>query len=206
VDQRQGEADGDGREPRRGAAVGGAHDDVEEDGGQERLGDQDCGHRVAGGGVGAVAVGGHVADAVEAVLAGGDGIERGAGGETADDLRGDIGGHVLPLEALADGEADGDGRVEVGAGDVADGIRHRQDREAEGEGDTEEADAELHVAGVTAQVEGGVPARPALRRCCSRAGEAGRQAMPLCLPRPARISLNVSDGRMTADVLAASGR
>lgn len=96
-----------------------------------------------------------MADAVEAVLAGGDGEERRTGDEAAEDLRHDIRRHVLPLEALSHGEADGDGGVEVRTGDVGDGVRHRQHGQAEGERDAEEADAQLDVGVVAAEVEGG---------------------------------------------------
>jgi hypothetical protein len=41
--------------------------------------------------------------------------------------------------------ADGDGRVEVGARDVPDAVRHHQDGEAEGEADSGEPDAEPGV-------------------------------------------------------------
>ena len=64
--------------------------------------------------------------------------------EAAGDLGDDVGRHVLPLEALGDGDADRDGRVEVGTRDVPDRVRHRHDGEAERQGDAEEADAELH--------------------------------------------------------------
>ena len=66
--------------------------------------------------------------------------------EAAGDLGDDVGGDVLPLEALRDGDTDGDGRVEVGARDVADRVGHRHDGEAEGERDAQETDAELHRA------------------------------------------------------------
>ena len=52
-----------------------------------------------------------------------------------------------PGEAAADGEAERDGRVEVAARDRADGVGHGQDRQAEGERDAGEADAELGKAG-----------------------------------------------------------
>src|SRR5690606_15332658 len=47
---------------------------------------------------------------------------------------------VLGREALGYHLADGDRRVEVAAGDVAEGVGPGDDREAEGEGDAVEAD------------------------------------------------------------------
>ena len=49
-------------------------------------------------------------------------------------------------EALAYDEADGDGGVDVAAGDVADGEGHGEEREAKGEGYTDEAYAQLGLA------------------------------------------------------------
>lgn len=45
-------------------------------------------------------------------------------------LRQRVRGRAPPREAAGDGEAEGDGRVEVRAGDVADGVHHRHDRRA----------------------------------------------------------------------------
>ena len=70
----------------------------------------------------------------------------------ADELHADVGGDVLPLEALDRGQGDADGRVEVPAGDVADAVDHDQHGEAEGQRDTEEADAEAGVLTVLDEV------------------------------------------------------
>ena len=58
------------------------------------------------------------------------------------DLHHHVGQHLLGGEALGGPEADGDGRVEVPARDVADGVGHREDGEAERERHAEEAEAE----------------------------------------------------------------
>jgi hypothetical protein len=55
---------------------------------------------------------------------------------TADDVAGNLG----PGEAPGAGETDGDRRVEVAARDVAEGVGTRDDRQAEGKGDADEAD------------------------------------------------------------------
>src|SRR5262249_11427955 len=55
-------------------------------------------------------------------------------------LRHDVGRDVLPVEPLAERQPDRDRGVEVAARDVADGVGHRQHRQAEGQGDAVEAD------------------------------------------------------------------
>jgi hypothetical protein len=93
-----------------------------------------------GPGAGLQLVGGH------ALLVDRDEPQGAARGDGGDDLHDDVRGDVLPLEALADGQADGDGRVEVPAGDVTHPVGHGHHGEAEGEADTEEADAEADAA------------------------------------------------------------
>ena len=111
----------------------------------------------------AVAVGREALGEVEARRAAGDqrtaprrAIDR------ADHLRDDIGADVLRREAPAGGKPDRHGRVEVAARDVADGVGHRQHRQAEGERDAEEPDADL-----------------------------GKGAAITALPQPAKVSQNV---------------
>ena len=70
----------------------------------------------------------------------------------ADQLRADVHRHLRPREPAADRGADGDGRVEVTAGDAADRVGHHQHGEAErqaggdhvGAGRQRRADAEEH--------------------------------------------------------------
>ena len=78
----------------------------------------------------------------EAGLAAGDHIENRRARDAADDLGDDVGNHLRFRMPSADDQPDGDRRIEVAAGDVADGVGHGQHREAEGERDTDEADAQ----------------------------------------------------------------
>jgi hypothetical protein len=61
--------------------------------------------------------------------------ECGPGGQRAEhgpaELGSEVGGHVAPGKAACDRESEGDGRVHVGAGDVADGGDYDQQGEAE---------------------------------------------------------------------------
>ena len=87
----------------------------------------------------------HLSD--KAVEPPGDQQQHSTGRDARDDLGGDVGGRLLPGDAPPGGRAERDGRVEVAAGDVADGVGHGQDGQTEGQGDTDEADAELDVVG-----------------------------------------------------------
>src|SRR6056297_1855912 len=146
VDQRQPEADRDRREAGRRLGRGRAEDDDQEPGGQDHF-DQQCRHQsVAARRKRAEPVGGE-APGRPARRTGCDGVEEDRGDEPADDLRDPVERHLGPGEAAADREAERHGRVEVAAGDVADRVGHRQDREAEGERDAHEADAQFGKAG-----------------------------------------------------------
>ena len=74
--------------------------------------------------------------------AGGDDQQHGGRDDRGHHLGDHVGGDVLPREAPRRRQPQGDGGVEVAAGDVADGVRHRQHGEPEGEGDAEETDAQ----------------------------------------------------------------
>lgn len=52
------------------------------------------------------------------------------------------------MEALAHGQTERDGGVEVAAGDVTDGVGHREDGQTESERDADEADAQTAVLAV----------------------------------------------------------
>jgi hypothetical protein len=55
----------------------------------------------------------------------------------------DIRPKVDSWEPARDDEADGDRWIQMAAGDVPDGVRHRENGEAEGQGNTCEANSEL---------------------------------------------------------------
>jgi hypothetical protein len=93
-----------------------------------------------------VAVGRETAD-YEARFAAGDDVEGGSTDESTKDLRQDVGHEMRQRKAAADGEPERDGGVEVASGNVADGIRHGQDGEAESERDSDEADAKTGKSG-----------------------------------------------------------
>ena len=82
-------------------AVRGAEDDVEEEGGEDDLGDEDRDEAVAAGGVLGVAVGCETGAGVEAVLAGGDGVEHATGEQAGDDLGPDVGGTSFQANRMA---------------------------------------------------------------------------------------------------------
>ena len=73
----------------------------------------------------AVAVGGAPGGrSIEAVRAVGDDVEDGGGSDGADNLRNDVRRCVSYLEAPTGHQPEGDGRIEVSAGNVTQGIRH----------------------------------------------------------------------------------
>ena len=76
-------------------------------------------------------------------LPGSDDVQHRRPGQPAQHLGDDVGHQILRREAASGDEPDGHGRVEVAARDVADGVGHRQHRQAEGEGHAEEADADV---------------------------------------------------------------
>ena len=101
-----------------GARVGGAEDDVEEDRGEQHLGDEDRGEAVAARGVLAVSVRGHVAGRPRTRAPRAIPTEPRPARSPPTTWTPTYAGNVLPLEALRDRDADGDRRVEVGARDV----------------------------------------------------------------------------------------
>ena len=74
----------------------------------------------------------------------GDVAERAAqdrgGGERAGELRGPVADGARPGEVAGEREREGDGRVEVRAGDVPDGVDHRHDHEPERDRDADVAE------------------------------------------------------------------
>jgi hypothetical protein len=94
------------------------------------------------GGEGALALTG---PDLEAVDAGGDGDEDGHAQDPPDDLGADVGGRLAHCDALGGEHPQADRRVEVAAGDVAQGVGAGHHSEAEGEGHAHEPDAQVGV-------------------------------------------------------------
>src|SRR4051812_7962867 len=91
----------------------------------------------------AVSVGGETGRHVEARLAAGDDVEHATRRHRADHLADDIRQYVAGWNTPAREATQRHRRIEMGAGNVPDGVRHRQHGEAEGQGYTGEADAQF---------------------------------------------------------------
>lgn len=139
VDEREAEADGDRGKACRSAAVGSAHDHEQEDG-REHGFNQECAAHAGGlaaEGVHAVgervgpAVGGKCADACVGEVGLCDAVEHGRSDNAANDLCHDVGRSFLSGEAAAGNLTERDGRVQVAARNVADGVCHGEHGEAE---------------------------------------------------------------------------
>jgi hypothetical protein len=144
VDECERQADGQRGQRLRRPPVGGAEDDDEEPGGQHQLGDERRGQVEAAGGVLAVAVGGEAAlgDA-EAGLPGGDQVQRRRRRDRGEHLSRDVRGDEAALDPATDPQPDRHGGVEVSARGVPERVGHREDRQAEGERDAEQSDADV---------------------------------------------------------------
>ena len=88
-----------------------------------------------------VSVGGEAAGQIESGRAAGDDVEHTGGRDAAENLRYDVGSQFAGWETSGRPQAEGNGRVDVTARDGADGIGHGEQGEAEGERDTDKADA-----------------------------------------------------------------
>ncbi len=131
----------------RGAVPGRrAEDHDQEDGGQHDLGQQRRLEAEAARRMFAEAVGREAAD-LGARLAGGDHVEHEGRGDGAEHLGDDVAGQLGGAEAPADHQAHRHGGIEVAPGDRAEGIGAGQHREAEGQRDTDEADAQAWEGG-----------------------------------------------------------
>ena len=139
VDEREAEADGDRGKACRSAAVGSAHDHEQEDCRKHGFNQECAAHAggLAAEGVHAVvesvgpAVGGECANACVGEVGLCDAVEHCRSDDTADDLRHDVGRSFLSGEAAAGNLAERDGRVQVAARNVADGVCHGEHGEAE---------------------------------------------------------------------------
>src|SRR5262245_61981122 len=76
----------------------------------------------------------------------GDRIEEERSHDGADELGDDVGNDLSGGEAAARGQAEGYRRIDMASRNVADRIGHGQEREAEGQRNTEKADADLWKA------------------------------------------------------------
>ena len=139
VDEREAEADGNRGKACRSAAVGSAHNH-EQEYGREYGFNQECTAHAGGlaaEGVHAVgerigpAVGGECADACVGEIGLGDAVEHCRSDDTADDLGHDVGRSFLSGEAAAGNLTERDGRVQVAARNVTDGVCHGENGEAE---------------------------------------------------------------------------
>ena len=89
-----------------------------------------------------IAVGRQPCRQLEACLAAGDEVNHRCGNDGTDHLGDDVGQQLFGRKAPTHHQPEGNRRVEMAAGDMADGECHGQDSEAESESDTENADAE----------------------------------------------------------------
>ena len=139
VDEREAEADGNRGKAGRSATVGSAHDHEQEDGREHGFNQERAAHAggLAAEGVHAVvesvgpAVGGEGADACVGEVGLGDAVEHCRSDNAADDLCHDVGRSFLSGEAAAGNLTERDGRVQVAARNVADGVCHSENGEAE---------------------------------------------------------------------------
>ena len=91
----------------------------------------------------AIAVGRKTLADVETGSAARDHIQQRRGGNRADHLRDHIGQDLSGRKTAAGGEADGDGGIEMAAGNMADGIGHRHDAQPERQRHADQSDADL---------------------------------------------------------------
>ena len=124
-----------GRKARRGPRVGGAENHDQEHEGHHDFGDQTGPERVAAGRMIRVTVGREPGTELKARLAAGDEVQH----RRRDDAAQDLGNHVRDqlrcLEAAAHHQSEGDGGIQMTAGDRADGEGHREHRQSKGECD-----------------------------------------------------------------------
>ncbi|MBB3934225.1 hypothetical protein GGR05_000336 [Aureimonas phyllosphaerae] len=89
---------------------------------------------------------GREATGSEVGLAGRDRIEDDSAEDAAKHLRQPVGAELVPREAAGHRKAQRNGRVEMTTGDAADGVGHRENRQAKRQRDAGKADAELREA------------------------------------------------------------
>src|SRR6185312_7639612 len=128
VNEGEAESDGDAGERLRRARVRCAENNDQEEHRQNDFRYEAGEQRVSAGGMRAVSVGSEAAED-ESGLAAGDDVEDGGAGSCSEHLGDDVGQKMRDGEAASGDEPNGDGGIEMAAGDVADGIAHRHDGE-----------------------------------------------------------------------------
>ena len=118
IDQRHGQADGQGGQALRHPALRRPQNDEEKKETEDRFGAEAGQQGLAGRGMLAVAVGGEAAGD-EPGPSGGDEIARPGAQNAPDHLGGQVAGHLVGGESLADHEAHRHGEVDMTAGDMA---------------------------------------------------------------------------------------
>ncbi|MNI64650.1 hypothetical protein D3C73_1201090 [compost metagenome] len=157
MDQRQPQADGNGCQSCRCTFVGGAEDDQDEHRGHHQFTDKPCRHRIAARRVFAVAVGRQASRQFETGFAAGNEVQQRGGNHTANDLGNDVGRQFLGRKPPTHHQAEGYRRIEMTAGNMADGESHGQHCQAKREGHPEQTDPHLrksrrqHCAAATTQ-------------------------------------------------------
>src|SRR5690606_25234408 len=124
---------GNGCKAGRSTLVGSAHDDEQKCGGKHDFNDQAGHHGVAAGGVCVVTVGGQAAGQAEAILAAGNNVQEVGGQGGTDNLGNNVGRQFFGVEASAGCQTDRNGRVQVAARNMANGVGHGQYGQAKGQ-------------------------------------------------------------------------
>ncbi|TKS60258.1 MAG: hypothetical protein EWM73_03176 [Nitrospira sp.] len=130
-----------------------------------------------------VAVGGEAARD-EAAPPAGDEIERPGAQDPAEHLGGNVAGDLVRREPLAEHEAHGDRGVDMAAGNMPNGVDHRDHGEPEGKRDPEDPNAELRNAGAEERAPAAGEYQPecADRFCCQSIDHVASQER-VVLPR-----------------------
>src|SRR3546814_2758008 len=114
------------------------------------------------------------------------------------DLRDDIAGNVPRRKASARPKADRDGGVEMPARDVADGIGHGEDGEAEGQRNANESDPKLRECSGQNRAAAATEYKP---ECPEKLGNNRSDGQHLHLRQRAVPTANTRPGREIADVV-----
>ena len=123
MNQGQTQADGDRSEAGRSQFVGRTHDDDQEECGQYEFDQQSGHHVVTVRRVLAETVAGKAgSNSIKTGFTGSNQIQNARGGNRTDNLGYNVRQQVFTVETAADEKADGNGRVEVAAGNVANGV------------------------------------------------------------------------------------